>query len=79
MENKWTSGDHPNYSIVEIDWNIEKSLADLRKLAVTQTQTPVKKPSANAGVQNSHNDNRPDVLVKHNKKKVASEVICQCQ
>ena len=31
------SGDHPNYSIVEIGQNTEKSPGDLRKLAVTQT------------------------------------------
>ena len=38
--NKTTSGDHPNYSIVEIGQNTEKSPGDLRRLAVTQT--PVK-------------------------------------
>ena len=35
-----TSGDHPNYSIVENGQNTEKSPGDLRRLAVTQT--PVK-------------------------------------
>ena len=35
-----TSGDHPNYSIIENGQNTEKSPGDLRKLAVTQT--PVK-------------------------------------
>ena len=35
-----TSGDHPNYSIVENGQNTEKSPGDLRGLAVTQT--PVK-------------------------------------
>ena len=35
-----TSGDHPNYSIIENGQNIEKSPGDLRRLAVTQT--PVK-------------------------------------
>ena len=35
-----TSGDHPNYSIIEDGQNIEKSREDLRRLAVTQT--PVK-------------------------------------
>ena len=39
-ENKWTSGDHPNNSIVEINQNTEKSPKDLRRLVVTQT--PVK-------------------------------------
>ena len=31
------SGDHPNYSIVEIGQNTEKSPGYLRRLAVTQT------------------------------------------
>ena len=36
LENKRTSGDHPN-NIVEIGQNTEKSQEDLRRLAVTQT------------------------------------------
>ena len=44
------SGDHPNYSIVEIDQNTKKSPGDLRRLAVTYSRG---KPSANAGVKNS--------------------------
>ena len=32
-----TSGDHPNYSIVQNGQNTEKSPEDLRRLAVTQT------------------------------------------
>ena len=36
FENKRTSGNHPNYHIVEISKNTEKSPGDLR-LAVTQT------------------------------------------
>ena len=32
--------DHPDYSIIKIDQNTEKSLGDMRRLAVTQT--PVK-------------------------------------
>ena len=36
----WTSGDHPNDSIIENGQNTEKSPGDLRRLAVTQT--PVK-------------------------------------
>ena len=35
-----TSGDHPNYSIIENGQNTEKSLRDLRRLAITQS--PVK-------------------------------------
>ena len=37
LGNNRTSGDHPNYSIVEIDQNSKKSPGDLRRLAVTQT------------------------------------------
>ena len=40
LENKKVSGDHPNYSIIKIGQNIEKSPVDLRRLAVTET--PVK-------------------------------------
>ena len=47
-----TSGDHPNYYIIENGQNTEKSPGDMRKLIVTQT--PVKKPSANADVKNSN-------------------------
>ena len=36
LGNKRMSGDHPNYSIVTIGPNIEKSPSDLRRLAVTQ-------------------------------------------
>ena len=51
LGNEKTSGDHPNYTIVEIAQNTEKSPGDLRRLDVTQT--PGKKPLANAGVKNS--------------------------
>ena len=50
LGNKWTSGDHPNYSIIEIDQNTEKSPGDFRRLV---TQTPVKNHHLNAGVKNS--------------------------
>ena len=40
LRNKRTSGDHPNYYIIEIGHNTEKSFGDLRRLAVAQT--PVK-------------------------------------
>ena len=40
LENTTTSRDHPNYSIIEIDQNTEKSPGDLKRLAVTQI--PVK-------------------------------------
>ena len=35
--NKKTSRDYPDYSIIRIGQNIEKSPGDLRRLAVTQT------------------------------------------
>ena len=38
LENKRTSEDYPNCSIVEIGKNTEKSPGDLMRLAVTQTQ-----------------------------------------
>ena len=37
LGNKRTSGDHPNYYIIENGQNTEKSPRDLRRLAVTQT------------------------------------------
>ena len=36
----WTSGDNPNYYIIENGQNTEKSPEDFRRLVVTQT--PVK-------------------------------------
>ena len=53
LGNDSTSGDHPNYNIIEIYQNTEKSPGDLRILAVTKT--PVKdsreRPSALADVK----------------------------
>ena len=40
IRNRRTSQDHPNYGIVEVAQNTEKSPGDLRRLDVTQT--PVK-------------------------------------
>ena len=40
LENKRTSGDHPDYSIIKIGQNSLNSPGDFRRLAVTQT--PVK-------------------------------------
>ena len=37
LGNNRTSGDHPNYSINEIDQNTKKSPGGLRRLVVTQT------------------------------------------
>ena len=54
LRNKRTSRVHPDYSIIKIGQNTEKSPGDLRKLSVSQTpaNTGVK-PSANTGVKNS--------------------------
>ena len=41
LKNQRTSGDHPNYSIIKISQNTEKSPGDFRRLVVNQT--PVKK------------------------------------
>ena len=38
LGNKRTSGDHPNYFIIKIGQNTEKSHGDLRGLVVTPTQ-----------------------------------------
>ena len=62
--NKRTSVDHPNYSIVEISQNTEKSPGDLKRLAVTQT--PVKKPSVNTGVKNYQKRNNISLLFLSN-------------
>ena len=37
LRNQRTSQNHPDYSIIKIDQNTEKSPRDLRRLAVTQT------------------------------------------
>ena len=37
FKNQRTSGDHPDYCIIKIGYNTEKSPGDLRKLAVIQT------------------------------------------
>ena len=42
LGNKETSGDHPNYSIIKIGQNTEKSPGDLRRLAITLP--PMKDP-----------------------------------
>ena len=49
--NEKMSGDHPNYSIVEIGQNTEKSPGDLRRLACHSDSS--RKPSANADVKNT--------------------------
>ena len=38
LEDRRTSGGHPNYNIIEKTQNTEKSPGDLKRLATTQTQ-----------------------------------------
>ena len=45
LGNKRMSGDHPNYSIVEIGQNTKKSPGDLRRLADTQTPVEIHQPT----------------------------------
>ena len=54
--NERSSRNHPNYSLVKICKNTEKSPEDLQRLAVAQTS--VEKPSANADVKNLHKDEK---------------------
>ena len=51
-----TSGDHPNYSIIENSQNTEKSPGDLRRLAVTQTLSS-KKTLVKTDLKNSQGEN----------------------
>ena len=48
--NRRMSRDHPNYSIVEVGQNTEKSPEDLRRVSVTQI--PVKYNQLTCGVKN---------------------------
>ena len=50
-----TSRGHPNYSIIEISQNNEKSQGSSRRLTVTQDTS--ERPSANAGVKTRNNNN----------------------
>ena len=63
LGNKRTSKDHQNYYIIENDQNTEKSLGDLRRLAVTQTLT------ANNAVKNTQRVNNNNNNTKKKKKK----------
>ena len=49
LGNQRTSGHYPDYNIIKMSQNTEKSPEDLRRLAVTQT--PVKKTSPNTGIK----------------------------
>ena len=63
--NKWSSGDHPNYQIIENDQNAEKSPGHSRRLAITQT--PVKDHQLthvknSQGANNNDNNNNQTVI-----------------
>ena len=55
LENNRTSGDCPDYGIVKIGQNTEKSPGDLRRLAVTQTSMKDADVKNSQG-ENNHND-----------------------
>ena len=62
FRNKNTSGDHQNYSTVEISQNTKKRPGDLRRLAVTQDSN--RKPSAKAGMKNSQMSKIITIMIK---------------
>ena len=59
LENIKASEDDPNYCIIEIGQDSEKSPGDLSRLAVTQTREI---PSTNADVKNSQGVNNMGLL-----------------
>ena len=64
LGNKRTSRDNPDYCIIEIVQNTEKSPEDLRRLAVTETPRRREKLS-----RSSYNDlNNPEIDVQWNGK-----------
>ena len=65
LENNGTSGDHPNYSIIEIGQNTEKSPRDLRKLAVTQTSVKDYQLMLKYS-QGVNNNNNNQILLRNN-------------
>ena len=75
LRNTRTSGDHPNYSIIKIGQNTEKSPGDLKRLAITQTLlrnhqlTLVWK--TRKGVFPAR---RPDLIIINNKKRESAKL-----
>ena len=58
LGNKRISGDHPNYSIIEIGQDTEKSPVDVRRLEETCSYlNSSQKPLANAGEKNYKKSN----------------------
>ena len=62
LGNKRTNGDHPDYSIIKIGQNTEKSTGDLRRLAVTPNTS--EKLSANGGMKNSQMSKKKMIMIK---------------
>ena len=57
---RWrTSGEYPNYYIIENGQNTEKSPGDLRRFAVTHS---CERPSANTDVKNSQGVNNNNII-----------------
>ena len=57
-----TSGDHPNYRIIENGQNTEKSPGDLRETCCYSNSS--ERPSANADVKNSKGDNNNTIEIE---------------
>ena len=63
LGNKKSSGDHPNYCIIEIGQNTEKSPGDLKRVSVTQISVKNHRLTlvgkTRKGVNNNNNNNIP--------------------
>ena len=73
--NKRTSGDYPNYSIIKIGHNTEKSPGDLRRLAVTQT--PVENHLLTLIGKNNNNNNNNSRLCG-DREETIHHIISEC-
>ena len=60
---KWTSSDHPNYSILEIGQNTKKSPRDLRILTITQTSGENISLRRSEKLLNESNNNNNNLLL----------------
>ena len=61
LGNNRTGGDHPNYNIVEIGQNTEKSPEDLRRLVITQTRLENHLQTLMSKALNNNNDNNMEL------------------
>ena len=73
LRGRRTSGDHPNYNIIENGQNTEKSPEDLRRLAVDSNSS--EKPSAKTDVKNSQEVNNNNDKALHPRDDIDSK--CQ--